>query len=354
LKIIYSFNKTGFEADYWQREIAAASGERYRFIPFNHGDYLDSNLYVRAQQLDDLYFNRRPELLRMYADLERLIRDGRVDALIVDNCFPYHPDWLRSLPAYKVLRSSDGPICAYDRDFAYVHAYDHVLYHSPAYSRDMGMEEKLRYVGAKHADFWPLGLFDAAFDTKETEQTLFGRKRDIDVIFIGAQHVGKMPFLAKVKKALGSRCRIYGLTTFKRNVYFNLRYGFPCWVQKVPADHYVPLYQRAKIGFNLHNRGKYSVGNFRLFELPANGVMQISDGEDYLDRYFEVGKELSSYRDVGELIEKITYYINHNEERLEVARAGYRRVLNDYRISHLLQSAGQMIERGTASRSAAS
>jgi spore maturation protein CgeB len=55
MKIIYSFNKCGFEADYWQREIAAASCEFYRFIPFNHETYLDPNLYVRAQLLDNLY-----------------------------------------------------------------------------------------------------------------------------------------------------------------------------------------------------------------------------------------------------------------------------------------------------------
>ena len=53
--------------------------------------------------------------------------------------FPYHPEFLRTIPQYKFLRTSDGPLAAYDRDFAYVHAYDPVLYHSPAYSRDLGI-----------------------------------------------------------------------------------------------------------------------------------------------------------------------------------------------------------------------
>jgi len=42
---------------------------------------------------------------------------------MVDTCPPYHPDWLCKLPVFKVLRVADGPLAAYDRDFAYAHAY---------------------------------------------------------------------------------------------------------------------------------------------------------------------------------------------------------------------------------------
>src|SRR5258708_9902106 len=104
---------------------------------------------------------------------------------MVDNCFPYHPDWLRKLDVYKVLRTTDGPLSAYDRDFAYVHAYDHVLYHSPAYSRDLNMREKLEHLAARRMDFCPLAAFDAAFDTTRAEQTILAQRRVIHVIFVG-------------------------------------------------------------------------------------------------------------------------------------------------------------------------
>ena len=296
MKIIYSFNKRGFEADYWYREIAAATSESYQFLPFNHDPYLDPNLYVRAQLLDNLYYQEHPGLKRMYTALDRLIRDSGADALIVDNCFPYHPDYLKKILLYKVLRTTDGPISAYDRDFAYLHAFDHILYHSPAYSRDMGMEEKLLYCGAKNIDFWPLGSFDALCDPSKTERDIFSGKRDIDVIFIGALHISKMPLLAAVKKALGRRFRLYGLTSLKKDIYFNLKYGFPGWVRSAAFPDYVPFYQRSKIGINVHNRGDYTVGSYRLFDLPANGVMQISDGGQYLDKLFSVDEEVVSYR----------------------------------------------------------
>jgi spore maturation protein CgeB len=350
LTIIYSLNKRGAEAEFWTREIAAASNERYRFIPFNHDPYVPYPSYVRAQLLDDRYYERHPGLMRMYDDVQQLAAREGAAALIVDNCFPYHPDWLRSFKIYKVMRTSDGPISAYDRDFPYVHAYDHVLYHSPAYSRDLNMREKLLYVGAKRVDFWPFGLFDALFDPSQTEESLFARKRDIDVVFIGSPHFNKFPAFAKVMKALGSRLVMHGFAA-RYNAYFNLKYRWPGWVRRplVPGRACFDLYQRAKIGFNVHNRGDYTVGSFRLFELPASGVMQISDGGEHLSTFFEEGREIVGYRTIDEMIDKIRYYLAHDDERIEIARNGYRRVMRDHRIARRMQEAGELIEQGMKS-----
>ena len=74
MKILYSFNKRGFEAEFWTREIAAASNESCEFIPFNHDGFVDVQRYVRAQLLDNLYFVKHPGLIRLYAALEASIR----------------------------------------------------------------------------------------------------------------------------------------------------------------------------------------------------------------------------------------------------------------------------------------
>ena len=346
MNILYSFNKTGFEAAYWAREIAASSGDGYRIVPFNHGAYLPPNRCERAQLLDNLYYAHDTSLERLYRAFEQALAEHRIDAVIVDNCFPYHPDYLRRIPVYRVLRTSDGPMTAYDRDFAYVHAYDHVLYHSPAYSRDMGMAEKLRYCGARRADFWPMALFDAAFDSTKTESIVMEQPRDIDVVFVGALHVNKMPLLAFVKRALGRRCVLYGLSNVKRNAYFNVRFGLPGWVRPLAFEQYVPLYQRAKIGFNVHNRGEYTVGSYRLFDLPGNGVMQISDGGDHLQSFFTVGEEIERYSDADELVDKIRHYLAHDEERKRIALNGYRRVMADHRFRFRMKQAVDLIARG--------
>ncbi len=346
MKIIYSFGKAGFEADYWIKEIAAASTPEFTFLPFNHDGYEKTSSFTRAQLLDNIYFQNNAGLASLYADLEEKIQSENADVLLVDTYNPYHPDYLRKLGIYKVLRINDGPMSAYDRDFAYLHAFDHVLYHSPAYSRDMEIDEKLRYCGARRIDFWPLGSFNALCDRSMTEEGIQTKDRDIDIVFVGALAPNKMPMIAAVKKAFGNRMRLYGLASLKKNAYFNLKFGFPGWVKPLPFEKYVPLYQRTKIGINVHNRGDFTVGGYRLFDLPANGVMQISDGGSYLERFFEVGKEIESYKNADELVDKIKYYLTHDTERKKIALDGYRRVDRDYRIEDLMQIAGMLITAG--------
>jgi spore maturation protein CgeB len=346
VKIVYSFGKTGFEAQYWTREIAAASSGELQFVPFNHSGYVDPQSVARAQLLDNLYYEDHAGLQQLYRDIQNRLLSEQADVLLVDTYCAYHPDFLRKLEVYKVLRIADGPLAAYDRDFAYLHAFDHILYHSPAYSRDMDMDEKLRYCGARRIDFWPLGSFDALCDPGKTITELLSAPRDIDVVFVGALHPNKMPLLSQVKRALGRRLRLYGAGSLKKKLYFNVRYAVPTWVRTLPFEAYVPLYQRAKIGINVHNRGDYTVGSYRLFDLPANGVMQISDGGRHLERFFAVGKEIEAYCDADELIDKLKYYLSHAEERSRIAAAGHARVRRDYRIGSLLRQAAERIRQG--------
>ena len=349
MKVIYSFNKKGREAEIWQQEIANASTETMELIPFNHDPYLEVTRYIRAQLLDNLYYDKSEGLLRMYADIERLVSSSNADVLLVDNCPPYHPEFLRKLPVYKVLRVNDGPMAAYDRDFAYLHAYDHVLYHSNAYSSDLNMDEKLSYCGAKRFDFWPLALFDASFDPTLAEDQLFSLPREIDVVFIGSFAKGKMAALSKIKKAFGRRCVMHGLTSFARNVYFNVNHGFPGWMTPIEIDEFAPLYRKSKIGFNIHNRGKYTVGNFRLFELPANGAMQVSDGGEFLQQFFVPDEEIILADEIDEVIGKIEHFLSHDNDRIEIARAGYRAVIDRHRFKGRVRELETIIGRGMGS-----
>jgi len=337
MKILYSYAKSGFESKYWEKEISAASTDCFSFIPFNHSSYIPFEDVWRAQLLDNLYYNNDVRLIRLYKDIVDLIEKESIDILIVDTYSLYHPEFLMDIKVHKVLRIADGPLSSYDRDFAYIHAFDQVLYHSPAYNRKLTMHQKLKYCGAKNISFWPLASFDALCDRNISKDGLFSKERDIDVVFVGAMHLNKMPLLANVKKHFKKNMRLYGLCSIKKNFYFNLRYRFPGWVRPLKFDQYIPLYQRSKIGINLHNRGKYTVGGYRLFDLPANGVMQISDGGEYLEEFFRVGIEIESYDTEEELIDKVRFYLKNDRKREKIATAGYQRVLNDYTIKEQLK-----------------
>lgn len=130
----------------------------------------------------------------------------------------------------------------------------------------------------------------------------------------------------------------------------NLKYGFPGWVKPLPFDQYVPLYQRAKIGINIHNRGNYTVGSYRLFDLPANGVMQISDGGEYLQDFYDVGNEVIRYSSADELIDMVKYYLANEQERNRIALNGFKRVQKDYKISMQMRKMVELIKKGLQNR----
>lgn len=353
MKILYSYNKTGFEAAVWDRELRIAHPD-LEIIPFNHGSFVPPSRYLRAQQLDNLYYAEDSGLLRMYAEMKDALRRHRADVLLVDNCQPYHPDFLRSVAEYKVLRTTDGPTAAYDRDFAYLHAYDHVLYHSPAHSRELSMAEKLDYCGSTRHDFWPLGLFDAFCRPNDSHEQIFGSSRDLDIVFVGALHVDKMPLLATLRRAFGRRFHIYGLAGWKRNVYFNAKYRAFTWVKPIDFSEYVPLYRRAKIGVNAHLRGKYTVGGYRMFELAGNGAAQVSDGGEYLEYFFQPGREIEGYETHDQAVEKIDTLLRRPNDRIELARNGHHRAMTQHRMTTRLASLYDILDapvRGVDRRS---
>ena len=347
--IIYSFNKTGFEAEQWTREITAASNQEHIFLPFNHEPFLPVSRYLDSVALDRLYQARNPGLMRMYDALQQMIRQHGADALLVTNCPPYHPDFLRKLDIYKALYSTDDPDGTYRRTIPYLHAYNHVFHVAPGYSADMELREKLRYCGMQNVDWLPLSVFDFECDPAQTEETILSHERDVDIAYVGHCFPQKMPVLTAVKRAFGSRLKVFGFYRPKHNLYANLVHAYGGWIRPIGFKERVRLYQRAKIGFNLH-WNEFGLGNQRLYILPANGVMQICDCPGYLPRVYRVGEEAVAFRNRDELIDRIRYYLDHEAERKRIALAGFRRVMKDYRFADVTRrAAALMVQRAGAS-----
>lgn len=345
MRVLYSFNKKGHEADCWAREIAAASAGTVTFVPFNHSDYVDPQRMTDAVKLDALHRNRAPELLRLYQAVQETIHRERIDVLLVANCPPYHPDFLRQVDVYKVLFSADDPEATYMINIPYLHAYHHVFYVDPAYSADLDMADKMRYAGMVNADWVPIAAFDFECDPNRTEAQVCSQERDIDVVYVGGFWRQKVDTLMQVSRALGRRFRLHGYFRLKHNLYLNVAHRYGGWVSPLSLADRVAIYQRSKIGFNIH-WNEYGLGNQRLYHLPANGVMQISDCASHLGRIFVPDREVVGYKGTGDLIEKLFYYLEHDDERRDIARAGYRRTMADYRFGTVSRRAAELIRAG--------
>ncbi|HEY6214528.1 MAG TPA: glycosyltransferase [Vicinamibacterales bacterium] len=345
MRILYSFNKKGDEAVGWSREIAAASTPAATFVPFNHSDYIDPQRMTDAVKLDRLHRDRDPGLLRLYRAVEETIHAEAIDVLLVANCPPYHPDFLRTLDVYKVLFSADDPEATYMINIPYLHAYHHVFYVDPAYSADLDMAEKMRYAGMVNADWLPISVFDFECDPDKTEADVCSQPRDIDVVYVGGFWRQKIETLMRVRRALGRRFRLHGYFRLKHNLYLNVAHRYGGWVSPLSLRERVAIYQRSKIGFNIH-WNEFGLGNQRLYHLPANGVMQISDCAPHLGRIFALNREVAGYRGADDLIDKLRYYLEHDDERRSIARAGYRRAMSDYRFAAVSRRAAELIRAG--------
>lgn len=119
----------------------------------------------------------------------------------------------------------------------------------------------------------------------------------------------------------------------------------------VPQETAV-AYSGSKIVINLHrshiddavnNNALYIPAvspNPRTFEIAASGTLQLSDARDDLGSFYKVGEEIDTFSSSRELMDKIQYYLTHEEERREMSLRAFERTLRDHtytrRLSQLL------------------
>jgi hypothetical protein len=105
-------------------------------------------------------------------------------------------------------------------------------------------------------------------------------------------------------------------------------------------DFYVPytpqevgrVYSQSRIVFNTSIAGDVTM---RVFEGTMAGALVLTDSvANGLDELFRVGKEIVVYENDRELRERIDYFLSHEEERAEIARAGHVRSMGEHTYSH--------------------
>lgn len=88
---------------------------------------------------------------------------------------------------------------------------------------------------------------------------------------------------------------------------------------------------KAKIGFNSHIdvAGTFAA-NMRLFEVTGVGTCLITDHKKNIRDFFEPDKEVVTYKNVEECVEKVKWLLDNPLERENIAKAGQNRTLRDH------------------------
>ena len=83
------------------------------------------------------------------------------------------------------------------------------------------------------------------------------------------------------------------------------------------------------IGTVGHSTDFYAL-KMRDFDAPMSGSCYVTHDNADLRIVYEIGKEIVTYRTADECVEKISFYLQHDMEREEIAKAGHQRAMLDH------------------------
>lgn len=107
--------------------------------------------------------------------------------------------------------------------------------------------------------------------------------------------------------------------------------GMAHYITKMPA-----VFRRSKINLNITLRSILSGIPLRVLDIMAAGGFLLTSYNPEIANFFQDGVELSIAITPEEMVQKAAYYLEHEDERREIARAGQRKVLEQFDYLKLL------------------
>lgn len=239
-------------------------------------------------------------------------------------------------------------ILKYRGDVAFVgslyerNSYDKLKHKLPEYLRgyfDAVMEAQLNISGANivepmlTADI--LGRLQEYFELEKSE----GSFSDLGLIF----QTTVLGF--KIAEIERRRALIELSKHYRVNVYSNSDVSDLLRIQYCGSVDYwseMPkVFRASKINLNLTIPNIKSGIPLRIWDVLGSGGFLLTNYQAEIPYFFEEGKDLVCFDGIEDMSEKVGYYLEHEEERREIAEHGYRKVKEQHnyieRIRRILQ-----------------
>lgn len=109
---------------------------------------------------------------------------------------------------------------------------------------------------------------------------------------------------------------------------------------RLPFHEMVRVFSRSRINLNLTGSSDAPGQQIkrRNFEVPGCHGFLLTKRVRSLEDYFEIGNEVAVFEDTDDLLDKIRYYLAHENERRRIATLGYARCLREHTWEHRLQA----------------
>lgn len=121
--------------------------------------------------------------------------------------------------------------------------------------------------------------------------------------------------------------------------------GLPCAHMKGLAKSLTEMpkiFHLSRINLNLTSKPIRTGLPLRIWDILGAGGFVLTNFQSEIPEYFEIGKEIETYSSEEELLEKIGYYLEHEDERQSIAQNGYERAKGDYSLKRRME---QMLEK---------
>ena len=185
--------------------------------------------------------------------------------------------------------------------------------------------QELRAYGI-HAIFLPMAYDPNSYFKLEDETAT----RDIS--FVGA--LGDYPERKKILEMIIShyrelRLEVWGAAWTWYNPFLQYEYkikrralGKHIHNYNIPPEEVNKVYNSTKICLNIHHRQSKEGVNPRTFEILGAEGFQLTDYKKILEELFDIGREIECYKNENDLLDKIEYYLENEDEREKIAQRG--------------------------------
>ncbi|MBO5228858.1 MAG: glycosyltransferase [Lachnospiraceae bacterium] len=94
------------------------------------------------------------------------------------------------------------------------------------------------------------------------------------------------------------------------------------------------IFHLSKINLNFSIKPIQTGLPLRIFDIMGCGGFVLTNYQTEIPEYFEIGKDLETFGSEAELIDKVRYYLEHEEERAAIALNGYKKVCEQHTWIH--------------------
>jgi spore maturation protein CgeB len=195
------------------------------------------------------------------------------------------------------------------------------------YTMDEDAVPELRKLGI-NAEWLP----QACYPTMHGEQILNSiqkRKYGADIVFmgsVGSIHPNREALLSRLDEE-GFDFKIYGEVLYPKDTE-------PDWVK----DHHTGYGVKNQMHSTVCNSSKIVLGmdgwphrsksySLRLYKVLCAGGFYLTTHTKNIEQAFKPGVHLDTYKNADDMIEKIIYYLNNDDERTKIAQQGQQEVL---------------------------